>query len=123
MATTTLNQSIARNYTGTVSSTSVFSRFINWCEGQQENRILWIGLGLGGHGCVITPITIFAIVMSGNSMALFMTAVLAMAMTLIVNLAALPTRITIPVFILTILVDLGVIAACAYTGFASSVPF
>jgi hypothetical protein len=120
---TTLNHSIASNYTGSVSNTSVFSRFMNWCEAQQENRILWIGLGLAGHGCVITPITIFAVLMAGNSMALFMTAVFAMAATLTVNLAALPTKITIPVFVLSILVDIGIIAACAYTGFSPSIVF
>lgn len=113
MATTTLTPSITRNYT----QPSVFTKFINWCERQQENRILWIGLALAGHGCIITPLTIFAVVMTGNSMGLFMTAVLAMAFTLVVNLAAQPTKVTIPVFILTILVDLGIIAACAFQGF------
>ena len=123
MATTTLNQSISAHYTGTVSRPSVFTRFINWSEAQQENRILWIALGLGGHGCVITPLTILLVVMAGNSMALFMAAVFAMAITLIVNLAALPTKITIPVFVFTILIDLGIMAACAYTGFTPSIAF
>ena len=119
MATTTLTHSLTRNYT----QPTLFTKFINWCENQQENRILWIGLALGGHGCIITPLTIFAVVLAGNSLALFMTAVLAMAITLIVNLAAQPTKVTIPVFILTILIDLGVIAACAYSGFTPAVAF
>ena len=123
METTTFNQSISTHYTGTISQPSVFTRFMNWCEGQQEKRILWIGLGLAGHGCVFTPLTVFLVMMAGNSMALFMTAILAMAMTLVVNLAAMPTKITIPVFLFTILVDLGIIAACAYHGFTPSIVF
>jgi hypothetical protein len=70
-----------------------------------------------------SALTILAVVMAGNSLGLFMTATAAMAITLIVNLAALPTKITIPVFLFTILVDLGIIAACAYIGFTPSMAF
>lgn len=112
MATTALNQTIARNYTARTSSPSLFAKFINWCEGQEHNRLLWIGLALAGHGCIFAPLTIMLVALAGNSLALFMTAMASMGMALVVNLAAMPTRITIPVFIISILIDLGIIAAC-----------
>lgn len=41
-----------------------------------------------------------------------MAAMAAMGITLIVNLAAMPTKITIPTFILSVLIDIAIIAIC-----------
>lgn len=112
METTTFNQSILRNYTDSVSRPSVWSSFIRWCDGQQENRLLWIGLALGIHGCVFAPLTVMLVALAGNSLGLFMTAMASMAMALVVNLAAMPTKVTIPIFFATLLIDLGIIVAC-----------
>jgi hypothetical protein len=123
MATTTFHQSIATNYKEKVSRTSAFKTFINWCKGQEENRLIWLSISLAGHGCMLTPLTILAVLLAGNSLVLFMLAVSAMAATLICNLAAMPTKITIPVLIFSILTDLGIIIACALIGFDGSVVF
>lgn len=94
------------------------SRFMAWCDGQQENRLFWLALALGGHGCVLTPLSILLIVaLTGMNLVLIMTALFAMAMALIVNLAALPTRITIPVLLASVLVDVLVIAAAVGISF------
>lgn len=108
---TTLNQTIATSYTASGPQTSIFTRFISWCEAQQFNRVLWIGLALMGHGSIFTPITAMVVLTTNNSLPLFMLAIAAMAMTLVVNLAAQPTKITIPVLLLSILVDIGIIIA------------
>ena len=89
-----------------------FSKFINWCSDQQENRLSWLAIAIAGHGCVLTPLTVFAVVNSGNNLILFMVSILAMAMVLITNLAALPTKITIPFLFGSILVDLGILLTC-----------
>lgn len=99
MATTTFNQAISTNYRVAPARTSVLKRFINWCERQEETRLLWVGIALAGHGCVLTPLTIMVVVLAGASLSLFMVAIAAMAMSLVTNLAAQPTKITIPVFI------------------------
>jgi hypothetical protein len=112
MATTTLNHSIGSTYTQT-AGTSIFTRFINWCKGQQENRLIWLGVAVAGHGCVITPLTVFAVAMAGNSLVLFMLAIFAMAIALVTNLATLPTKITIPAFALSILIDIGILISAA----------
>jgi hypothetical protein len=43
-----------------------------------------------------------------------------MGITLVTNLAAMPTKITIPVFFLSVLVDLVIIASCIAIGFDAS---
>jgi hypothetical protein len=99
------------------SSENIFSRFTAWCTNQQEDRLLWLGIALVGHGCVITPLTIMAVLLAGTNLFLFVLALVAMGMSLVTNLAALPTRITIPVFVLSIIIDLVVIASCVVIGF------
>lgn len=96
--------------------TGIFARFGQWLETQNKNRIAWLAIALAGHGCVLTPITIFSIMMAGNNFIYWPLAMGAMAICLVVNLAAMPTRITIPVFFLSVLVDLVVIANCIAAG-------
>jgi hypothetical protein len=112
MAITTLNHTIGSTY-NQAAGTSIFTGFINWCKGQQENRLIWLGVAVAGHGCVITPLTVFAVTMAGNSLVLFMLAIFAMAISLVTNLAALPTKITIPAFALSILIDIGILISAA----------
>lgn len=115
MATTTFNQTIATNYQRT-QSVSIFKKFITWCQDQEKNRLLWLGIILSAHGCILTPVAIFTVVASGTNIFLFMTAIVAMGMTLVTNLAALPTKITIPVFILSILIDIAIIFSALAMG-------
>ena len=51
---------------------------------------------------------------TGNNLYLFVLAIAAMGMTLVTNLAALPTKITIPVFVLSILIDLAIVISCVF---------
>jgi hypothetical protein len=122
MATTTttarnsFTQTLNPVYTTQAPSTSVTGRFINWCKGQEHNRLLWLGVALAAHGCVITPLTVMAVLMAGAPMGLFMLAMVAMGMSLVTNLAAMPTKITIPVFALSILIDIAVVIAALNIG-------
>lgn len=112
--TTTLNQTINATYTEDTSSNSLFKRFINWCKNQDENRFMWIGIALAGHGCILTPLTVMAVLLTGANMLLFMLAIIAMGMALVTNLAAMPTKVTIPVLVLSIIIDIIItIAALA----------
>ncbi len=90
---------------------NAWTNFINWCTGQEPNRFVWLGVALAGHGCMLTPLTLAVILMNGNNLVFFMTAMVAMALTLVTNLAAMPTKITIPVFFFSILVDIALIVA------------
>ena len=93
--------------------------FADWCQSQEKYRIGWLGIIIATHGCFITPVTLIAIVLSGNSIFFWMLAMLAIVMCLVTNLAALPAKITIPVFCLSIIIDLAVITGCVATGFNS----
>ena len=97
---------------------SIVSKFITWCQAQEKNRFGWLGLILAVHGCVITPITLYIIVMAGNNIAFWGIAMGAMAMSLITNLAALPTKITIPVFVFSLIIDLAIIGTCLFAIFS-----
>jgi hypothetical protein len=91
---------------------NVFARFFDWCKAQERNRLGWLAVSLAAHGCILTPLVVFAVGVSGNDLTLWMAAMLAMGVTLIVNLAAQPTKITIPIFFLSIAVDIAIIVAC-----------
>ena len=117
MATTTYQQTITSNYTERISRPSVFSKFIKWCANQQENRLLWLGIALAGHGCIITPLTVMAVMLAGTNLPLFMLALVSMGIAVVTNLAALPTKITIPALIFTILLDIAIVIAAAVNGF------
>ena len=114
---TITNQAISASYKLKSTSPSLYAKFMNWCENQNENRILWIGIALAAHGCIITPLTVMAVLLAGTNLFLFMLAIVAMGMSLITNLAALPTRITIPVFFLSILIDVIIVISTLVIGF------
>jgi hypothetical protein len=113
MNTSILNQSISSVYQERSLAPSLLTRFINWCKSQEESRLLWLGIILAAHGCILTPLTVIVVMFTGNNLYLFVLATAAMGMTLVTNLAALPTKITLPVFVLSILIDLGIVISCA----------
>jgi hypothetical protein len=109
---TTLNQTLNTTYTGNLTHTSLWSRFMAYCQGQEQNRLMWVGLALAIHGCALTPITVMATLFAGPNFFLFMTAMVAMGIALVTNLAAMPTKITIPAFALSVIMDIVVLISC-----------
>lgn len=114
---TITNPTIATAYTERISKPSLWSRFIQWSANQEPNRFGWTAGILAGHGCIATPITLFAIILSGSNIVFFIAAIVAMMAALVTNLAAMPTKYTIPTFLLTIVIDLIIIASCVVIGF------
>jgi hypothetical protein len=106
MATTTIPHAIGVPYPEVRTRRSIFSKAIHWCEQQQENRLFWLGLILALHGCILTPLTVTVVLLSGAGFSLFMLAMVGMCMALVTNLAAMPTKVTIPVFTLSVLMDI-----------------
>ena len=96
-------------YYSTEKQHSLFSRFIAWSDTQQGNRLLWLGLILSFHGCILTPLAVMAVLLAGTNLTLFMITIVAMGISLVSNLAAMPTKLTIPLFALSIVMDLVVI--------------
>jgi hypothetical protein len=92
---------------------SLLHRFFGWCRSQEENRLAWLAVIIFGHGCIITPLTLGFVMLSGNNFIFWPWIIAAMGMSLVTNLAALPTKITIPIFFLSLLIDVIVIVNCA----------
>jgi hypothetical protein len=99
---------------------SVWKKFIHWCEGQEQYRLGWLGAALTLHGCILTIMTMFAVILSGNHFIFWPFIIAAMGAPLVVNLAAMPTKITIPVFFFSVLIDLVIIISCILIGFNAS---
>ena len=90
--------------------TSWISTFLSWAEKQNENRLTWLAVALAAHGCFLTPFTVMAVMITTQNFTLFMAAIGAMALALVTNLAALPTKITIPAFFASIAADIVIVA-------------
>ena len=102
------------------SKVSIWKKFIDWCNSQEQYRLGWLAAALTIHGCVLTILTMFAVVLAGNHFIFWPFIIGGMGITLIVNLAAMPTKITIPVFFFSVLVDLVIIVSCIAIGFDAS---
>ena len=100
-----------------VTKVSVWKKFIDWCIIQEKYRLGWLAAALTLHGCVLTIFTMFAVVLAGNHFIFWPFIIGGMGITLIVNLAAMPTKITIPVFFFSVLVDIMIIISCIAIGF------
>lgn len=116
----TLQKEFAREYKESKTIASSWKRFINWADQQEEHRFGWTSVAIVGHGCIFTIMTVIAIMLAGNSFILWPFAIGSMAICLVVNLAAMPTRITIPVLFLSLLIDLVIIGICIGLGLSFS---
>ncbi len=97
-------------YREPVKNLSFIGTFFKWTAGQDKNHhIAWIGICLLTTTAVFFPLTMAAIVLNGLHFSLIIVAKLALVMVFVLNLAAMPTRYTIPAFVLGILTDIVII--------------
>jgi hypothetical protein len=96
-------------YNNTHSIKSVWNQFIEYADKQQNKRLLWAAIGILGHGTIFTILTFGTVLLLGNDITLLAITCFTMTMVVVVNLAALPTKYTVPIFFLSLLIDLGVI--------------
>ena len=105
----TLQHSLSPALLRTERKQSLFSRFIAWCDSQEKFRFGWVAAIIAIHGCVLAPITVLAITLGTNHIAYWGVAIGAMAIALVANLAAMPTKITIPIFFFSVVLDVALI--------------
>lgn len=85
-------------------------RFISWCDQQEKNRLLWLGIGIMGHIGMVVPLTLFAILfLANNNFGLWVAVLCANMPVLALNLAAQPPRVTIPVMVTSLIINIGII--------------
>jgi hypothetical protein len=86
---------------------SYFRSFDKWATHEDlENHVGWIGIGIISMTAVIFPLTMAAILFNGAAAGLIGIAMISLVMVVIVNLAALSTRYTIPFLLAGILMDI-----------------
>jgi len=105
----TLQQTYSPAYSVIEKKQSLLSQFISWCDGQEKYRFGWLAAIITIHGCVLAPITVLTIALAGNNFVFWGITIGAFAIALVSNLAAMPTKVTIPIFFLSIVLDIVVI--------------
>jgi len=114
---TSIQHAYSPSYSKINAKRSLWKKFIDWSDRQEENRFGWTAFSIAGHGCAFTIVTVAIILSTGNNFVFWPFAIAAMAIPLIANLAALPTKITIPILFFSVLMDLVIIGLCLVNGF------
>jgi hypothetical protein len=91
------------------SHNNILSRLMAWIISEEKNRIAWVGISITAMSAIFFPFTMAAILFNGAVFPLIIGAMISLAIVVITNLAALPTKYTIPAFLLGILIDLVLI--------------
>ena len=95
------------------SQIGFFKRFMNWCNKQEENRFLWLGISLFGLIGAVVPLTLLAIVFfANNNFMLWIIVCSVNVPVLALNLAAQPPKVTLPTLFFSLIVDAVVIVSC-----------
>ena len=93
-----------------VKSRSIIYSFFKWSAVQdKQHHIAWTGICLLATTAVFFPLTMAAVLWNGGDFALIITAMIALMLVAVLNLAAMPTRYTIPAFMMGILIDVCII--------------
>ncbi|MBW8687774.1 hypothetical protein [Chitinophaga rhizophila] len=104
-------QTQATAYTASRSA-SLWARFMQYAASQQQYRFAWLAFSFFMQGCVLVPVTLMIVVRHGNPFELWIPVLIAFVLTETTNLAAMPTKVTVPVFWAGVVIDLLVIASC-----------
>jgi hypothetical protein len=99
------------NYSLKIENRNLLTRFFTWIINEEKNRIAWAGVSITVMTAVLFPLTMTAILFNGAVFKLIIGAMCALVLVVITNLAALPTKYTIPAFLTGIAIDLVLIIA------------
>ncbi len=94
-----------------IENRNLLTRFLTWIKNEEKNRIAWAGISITVMCGVLFPITMTAILLNGAVFKLIIGAMSALVLVVVTNLAALPTKYTIPAFLTGIIIDLALITA------------
>lgn len=93
-----------------VKTTATRNGFIHWCELQESKRFFWLGVSLLISIGLVLPATLSSIVfLARNEFALWLITCVVNVPVLVLNLAAQPTKITLPALFASWGVNIAVI--------------
>jgi len=93
-----------------------WKKFIHWCEKQEENKLGWLAASFVMHGCIFVPMTVMIIAASGNNFVFVALALSSMIIAITTNLADLHTKVSLPVFFGTLVLDMLIIITRLFHG-------
>ena len=94
-----------------VKRPSALARFLKWAEAEdKEHHVGWVGITVTVMSAVCFPLCMAVILWNGAGFGLIIAAMVSLSLVVVANLAALPTKYTIPFFFLGIVMDIAVIA-------------
>ena len=101
------------NTTAAVTKSSLLYKFSNWLKTQEEYRLLWLGIAVLGGIATVLPLTLLAVVFwANNSLTLWAVTVSVNVPVLVLNLAAQPPKVTLPVLFSVWFIDAVIILYC-----------
>ena len=104
------------NY-GVKHKENIFAKFLTWCDAQKSNHFLWLALTFFAQIGLTLPVTaVFIVFFGGNNILLWIIMAAVNVPVLVLNLAALPTKTTLPFIFFGWLTQAVIIMYCI--GFA-----
>jgi hypothetical protein len=97
----------AGNPSSAAGNPSLIDRFFDWATKEDvKHHIGWVGLSIVAMTAIFFPVTMSAILLNGASFGLIIAAMVPLVLVFVTNLAALPTKYTIPFFFVGVLAEL-----------------
>jgi uncharacterized membrane protein len=94
------------SYAGRKVRENWVSRFFEWAAAEDaERHVGWVGFSVMSMAGVFFPATMTVILLNGALFGLIIAAMVALVLVVVGNLAALPTKYTIPFLFLGVLID------------------
>jgi hypothetical protein len=90
---------------------------MDWCNEREVARIAWFEELFAVQVCLLTPLTLLLIVLSGNSGYLWAFAMGAITIQVPALLSELPAKATIPLLFISIAIELALVTTCIVHGF------
>src|SRR5580693_2998506 len=76
---------------------AAISRFFKWAAGEDtERHVGWVGITITVMTAICFPLTMAVVLLNGAGFGLIIAAMVSLVLVVVTNLAALPTRYTIP---------------------------
>lgn len=97
-------------HNGSSAKTSYIKKFLQFASDQQPNYFGWVSVSLLSQACFFAPITVLCILFNGNLLGLWIPCIFTFVIIEIINLTAMPTKITVPVFFAGAVIDIIIIA-------------
>jgi hypothetical protein len=86
---------------------NVLGRWLDWAAKQDEEyHVGWVGFSIFFMSGVVFPLTLTAILLNGASFGLIIASMISLVLVVVGNIAALPTKYTIPFLFVGILIDI-----------------